>query len=189
MVFTKKKNQQALAFIVLSVSIFVVWHAVTFNKEEVGGFSFEKVPEDVVFLRHEEDERIAEEEGGVAMLHYATPEAIENGGPIYGRLGHTIVSIEYEIPIDSIGERPIGKEGEGGFDLIIEELAEDKNIVYDHMHIGIANSHTGGEHQDDGHNHEHNSSQSLQGEGGDVYLLHFMLISHEDEVRYGLTCS
>ena len=149
-----------------------------------GRIAFPELPEGVVFIEHPEDERIAREKGGVAMKHYATPEALAAGGPIYGVLGYSIVSIEYEIPLDKIGARPVGEPDDPGMLLNIEDFAKQENIPYDHFHIGTAHAHGGTreEHTDD-HDHDHNQTEE------EVLLIHFMLIPHETAVAYGLTCS
>lgn len=111
------------------------------------------------------------EESKVEMEHFATHKAIENGGPIYGVYGYRIVAIEYEVPIAGIGVRPVGDE-DPGFALSRFLLQVPKVPTYDHVHIGRAENH-----------------DAAGGHATHAYLIHFMLISHDEELKIGLSCS
>jgi len=91
-------------------------------------------------------------------------KAIETAAP-----RDEIVSIEYEIHSSLIGGRPVGNEHEG-YLLALKEI-KNLGVNYDHFHIGVSGK------------HEHGHG------GGETYLIHFMLIPHEQELQYGLECS
>lgn len=118
---------------------------------------------------HGEFELKNEVEERAEMQHYATEDAIRSGGPIYGVYGYRIVSIEYEIPVASIGERPVG-ESDPGNALSARILLLGKMVPYDHFHVGESESNFG------------------EGMPRKIYRIHFMLISHEEEVESGLSC-
>ena len=138
--------------------------------------TLDNLPKEAVLVEHPEDVAEAKLAGGIAMRHYATPEAMKAGGPIYGTMGYRIVAIEYEIPAKMVKERTIGKES-AGWKLVLNKLG---GIRYDHFHIGFTEQkHAMGD-EADSHSHSEN--------GGGAYLIHFMLISHEEEIAYGLVC-
>lgn len=105
------------------------------------------------------------------MEHYATEEAIKNGGPIYGVYGYRIVAIEYEIPESRIGVRPVGKDFPG-WDISASFLGFRTPVPYEHVHIGIKQK----EDEDGENKHEK------------TYLIHYMLLSHDEELKIGLNC-
>ena len=114
-----------------------------------------------------------------------TKEDLENGGPVYGVLGYTIISIEYEVPLDSIGSRPVGDPEQQGISFLAETLAQEHEIPFDHFHIGVSHSHKNALHEHEDIHMEVHKHENTE----EVYLIHFMLIPHETEVAYGLTCS
>lgn len=131
--------------------------------------TIESLPKDAVFIEH--DDHTEEAEGGRTPLrHYATPEDLERGGPIYGTFGYRIVAVEYEIPVSTIGERPVGEKGSGSrLILNVPERPELKHLRYDHFHIGRTHI-------------------KVNGNEEEAYSIHFMLIPHEKEESYGLAC-
>ncbi len=137
--------------------------------------TLDDLPKEATFIEHPEDAAEAKLAGGIAMRHYATPGAMKTGGPIYGTMGYRIVAIEYEIPANSVKERPIGKES-AGWKLVLDKLGD---IRYEHFHISFTKQeHTAGDETD----------PAAHSENTGVYLIHFMLISHEEEIAYGLVC-
>ncbi len=167
------------------------------NGDFVKGVSFSTIPEDAVFISHPEDEEIVKEKGGAVMRHYATKEDLKNGGPVYGVLGYSVVSVEYEVKISDIKNRPVGDPEQSGIDLTAENLARKKKISFDHFHIGLSKSHSHSMNEVekegiDNHTHSHTESYSeieQKQQEQEVYLIHYMLIPHEREIAYGLTCS
>ena len=151
-----------------------VWYYFfSYSKEIKGILTLDRLPKDVVFVEHIEDKKLAKEKGGIALRHFATPEASRVGGPIFGVLGYRIVSVEYEIPVSSIGQQLVGGVSRGQ-SLAIEALKDSLPLPYDHFHIAISSrKHFAGE---------------IQESGEDVYLIHFMFIPHEEELEYGLVC-
>ncbi|PIT86659.1 MAG: hypothetical protein COU33_01890, partial [Candidatus Magasanikbacteria bacterium CG10_big_fil_rev_8_21_14_0_10_43_6] len=144
--------------------------------KKVTSLSLDDLPTEAIFVPHPEDEEEAERLGKVPMVHYANPEAIRNGGPVYGTFGYRIVAVEYEIPFESVGIREVGDESSGYLLSIPELIAQDKNISYDHFHIGIS------QHADEhGVENEHKDTN-------ENLIIHFMLIPHEEEVAMGLYC-
>lgn len=133
--------------------------------------TLDDLPEESRLIEHHHDVITTDHQGGVEMRHYGTPDAEEKGGPIYGVLGYRIVSIEYTIPAKMTGKQLVGKEFPG-YDLLVQ-----KNIPYDHFHMGITESHQ---------ILEQMATSSPQ--DSHSFLIHFMLISHEEEVTYGLMC-
>lgn len=127
----------------------------------------DELPESVRLIEHyhAQEDTTADNEEGVEMRHYATPQSHVDGGPTYGVYGYQVVSIEYEIRADEIQERPIGEASEGY--LLALNNIRDLNIPYDHFHIGISEDH----------------------DVNITYLIHLMLIPHEQELQYGLECS
>lgn len=144
----------------------------------------ENLPQDVVYIKHPYEEEQAEEMGKILMRHYGIPEAVERGGPIYGAMGYRIVSIEYEIPVNAIPEKTVGQIFPG----YLLELEESglPHLDYDHFHISY---------QQRGHLHDNTINTSFHEHknngdeiGSGVYSIHFMLIPHTEELRYGLVC-
>lgn len=162
-------------------TIFVSSYFVFRNKKNVQHpnklLTLDDLPKEAIFIRHPEDEEIASQTGGIAMRHYATLEDAKTGGPIYGTMGYRIVSIEYEITEELVKKRPIGQDF-AGWKLTIEKM---KHAHYDHFHIGIINAHHPYFHSDYDKGPRNNV-------GENIYLIHFMLISHEEEKAYGLVC-
>lgn len=128
------------------------------------------LPPGAVYTPHPDEEKQALELGKLPMMHYATPEAIRRGGPIFGAVGYRIVSIEYEIPAEAIGERSVGLDFPG----YLLALPELRGVPVDHFHVSRHPEHLAGA---DAHAHE-----------GGVYSIHFMLIPHEEELRQGIVC-
>ncbi len=133
------------------------------------------VPRGAVFMKHvhsnegQELDEQAHQKGETE--HYATPEAIKNGGPIYGVHGFAIVAIEYEISETEIGTRPVGKDFPGW--ALGNLLLKFKNpIPYDHFHIGI----------------KEDTEVGVGAESNKKYLIHFMLLPHKQELELGLSC-
>lgn len=156
----------------------VIFSGIAYEREKHAyrTLTLDDLPKEAVFIEHPDDVAEAQLAGGIAMRHYATPEAMKAGGPMYGTMGYRIVAIEYEIPVHSVKERPIGKEF-AGWKLMLDTL---DGVRYDHFHIGVTTQkHTAG---------EATNSESHLENGGGTYLIHFMLISHEEEVAYGLVC-
>ena len=141
-------------------------------------FTIDDLPAGAVFMPHPEDDAEAERLEKIAMAHYATPEARERGGPVYGSYGYGIVAIEYEIPLASLGIRAVGDKLPGHFLAFPEILALGKHISYDHFHIAISQHHHG-------ETPEHEERESDEAER---LIIHFMLISHEQEETMGLYC-
>ena len=110
------------------------------------------------------------EEDAGEMEHYATPEAVKNGGPIYGVYGYTIVSVEYEIPESKIGIRMVGKEFPG-WGLAPRFFGLVNSVpFYDHFHVGLKDP------------AESDASSEK------IYRIHFMFLSHDEELNIGLSC-
>lgn len=111
---------------------------------------------------------ITQETGGNAMFYYATPDALKTGGPIFGTFGYKIVSIVYEIPVRELTSPPMGNLPPGGR-LTLNGLGV---IPYDHFYARIV---PGGAQRTD-------TAVSKFSSSGDVLLIHYMLISREEEV-------
>ncbi|MBI2025599.1 hypothetical protein HYT04_02325 [Candidatus Kaiserbacteria bacterium] len=128
------------------------------------------LPPGVRYVSHPGEEAQAQEAGKVVMQHFGTPEAIKAGGPVYGVLGYRVVAVEYEIPVHKIPKKTVGQEFPG----YLLDLPELRGLTYDHFHISA---------QEEGLTHE---------EGGTprdgTYSIHFMFISHEEELSFGLVC-
>ncbi|MEX2013997.1 MAG: hypothetical protein WD896_01430 [Parcubacteria group bacterium] len=146
------------------------------NKETLAirTLTLEDLPQDVIPVAHVHSEaEITRNENGEPtgeMEHYATPEAIQNGGPIYGVYGYRIVSIEYEVPESKIGLRMVGKEFPGwGLAPSFFGLT-DSAPLYDHFHVGLKD--------------EHEAGITV----GKTYRIHFMFLSHDEELKIGLSC-
>ena len=136
--------------------------------------TIEDLPKGVIPVEHVHPEtEITRDENGQPtgeMDHYATPEAIKNGGPIYGVYGYRIVSIEYEIPELKIGLRMVGKEFPGwGLAPLFFGLI-DSTPSYDHFHVGLKDTH------------------EVKTSTGKTYRIHFMFLSHDEELGIGLSC-
>ena len=160
-------------FLVIATSVLalisIVLFALTGVKTKPRPLTISDLPRDVAYVRHKSEEAEAQEAGKIIMLHYGTPKAIQEGGPIFGVMGHRVVSVEYEIPADKIPEKTVGKEFPG----YLLDLPELKHMRYDHLHISY---------HKEGLAHEGTSS------GHGTYSLHFMFITHEEELAFGLVC-
>ncbi|NQV93503.1 hypothetical protein HQ403_03365 [Candidatus Kaiserbacteria bacterium] len=159
-----------ISLLVLVLGFFMILQYLFFtfyvNTEDHASMTFDNLPKDVRIIEHyHPQEENREDEERVEMRHYATPQAHIDGGPSYGVYGYQVVSIEYEIRADEIQERPIGEASEGY--LLALNNIRDLNIPYDHFHIGISEDH----------------------DVNITYLIHLMLIPHEQELQYGLECS
>ncbi len=158
--------------LVLAVAVFGYWMAFPFinNATPTKTLTVEDLPDGAEYVRHANEEAEAEEADKLSILHYATPEAHSAGGPTFGVVGYRIVSIEYEFPESEIPSKTVGQEF-GGYVLALPGY---KTIPYDHFHISVHDespqAHT------DTDRHE------------PVYSIHFMLISHEEELSMGLVC-
>lgn len=155
-----------LASIVVLSAITLLWFLGLGPSEEI--MTMAHLPKDAIFIEHREDEELAQKIGGVAMQHYASPEALRNGGPIYGILGYRVVSIEYKIPASAIKERTGDLQFEG-WKLAI---AKSEQLHFDHFHIGP----------------HHDDSPDMGRSTDPVYLIHFMLVPHSFERDFGLIC-
>jgi len=136
--------------------------------------SREDLPKGVVFVPHVHPEgEMQHDTSGQPvgeMEHYGTPEAIKNGGHIYGVYGYSIVSIEYEIPESKIGRRMVGKDF-SGWGLAPSFFGLGNHIPpYDHFHVGIKDK------------------RETNTEAEKTYLIHFMLLPHAEELEIGLSC-
>lgn len=149
-------------FILLLVSVIPM----QFSKTIPSALTLEDLPPDAKYARHPEEESEAQGAEKIVMRHYATPSALKAGGPIYGLMGFKVVAIEYEIPAAQIPTKTVGQEFPG----YLLRLPEFQNIPYDHFHISFQ---------------EHGLA-SYPGQG--VYSIHFPLISHEEELKFGLVC-
>lgn len=170
-----------LATLILLGTLFV---SVFGARQEARFVVLENLPRDIVYIKHPYEEEQAEETGKILMRHYGTPEAVEQGGPIYGAMGYRIVSIEYEISVNAIPEKTVGQTFPG----YLLELEESgfPYLDYDHFHISYQQ---GGHLYDKTINtsfREHKNNEDENGSG--VYSIHFMLIPHTEELRYGLVC-
>ena len=96
--------------------------------------TIDDLPKGAVFVSHDHDLKEVKLTGGVAMRHYATPEAAKAGGPIYGTMGYRIVAIEYDVKSDMIVNKAVGKEFPG-WKLLIENSDKFK---YDHFHVDFS---------------------------------------------------
>jgi len=135
-------------------------------------FTVEDLPSGVAYVRHANEEAEAEEAEQLTMKHYATPEAHSTGGPTFGVVGYRIVSIEYELPESEIPSKTVGQEF-GGYLLALPGYG---TIPYDHFHISV--------HDESPQAHTHTD----EGIHEPIYSIHFMLISHEEELSMGLVC-
>lgn len=133
------------------------------------------LPKEAVFVPHPEDDAEAKRLGKIPMAHYATPEATAAGGPVYGSFGYGIVAVEYEISVSAIGVRAVGGSLPGYLLAIPEAIAAEKNIPYDHFHVGISQ-------------HKHTEEETENEEDRQIMIIHFMLIPHEVEEEQGLYC-
>lgn len=137
--------------------------------------TLDDLPTGAAFLPHPEDDEEAKRLGKIPMAHYATPEAAQAGGPVYGAFGYGIVAVEYEIPVGSIGVREVGGGLPGHLLALPEAIAAEKNISYDHFHVGISQ-------------HKHTEEETENEEDHQILIIHFMLIPHEVEEEQGLYC-
>lgn len=180
----KRKN----ILIAISVTVVVLSGIILVGtsgiRQEPAFATLEDLPKDVVYIKHPYEEEQAEEMGKILMRHYGTPEAMGQGGPVYGAMGYRIVSIEYEIPVNAIPEKTVGQTFPGYLLALKQDMLPQ--LGYDHFHISY---------QQSGHLYNIDTNMSLQehaiskneSEAG-VYSIHFMLIPHTEELRYGLVC-
>lgn len=153
-----KTKIATVAILVVTFSALFVLLVTIQKKPRVPTFS--DLPEGVVYVSHPHEEREALAREKIPMTHYATPEAIAAGGPIFGTVGYRIVAVEYEIPSSNILERSVGTSFSG----YLLNQPSLKGFPIDHMHIS----------------EKENVKKS--------YDIHFMLISHEEEERNGIYC-
>lgn len=152
--------------ILLLLSAFNIY-ALAQKRLQTRALTVADLPQGVHYVRHESEEQQAQEARKMVMQHYATPEAIQNGGPAFGVVGYRIVSIEYEVPIDKIPEKTVGQLFPG----YLLKLPGLGDVPYDHFHIS-----------------HHRGALSGMGKTGEEYSIHFMLISHAEELSLGLVC-
>lgn len=169
----------AIVSAVVAAAVLVLFWLIFSLPQKPPVLTLDYLPKGVAFIDHPEDAALAEKTGGVAMTHYATPEALEHGGPIFGTLGYRIISIEYEIPASKVGNRMVGRQDSAGENLIIESLKQKSSLPYNHFHLGIA---------EEEHSHHNNRPPNIDPHDDTMYVIHFMLISHEEEVGWGLVC-
>ena len=154
--------------------ILVVVFVSTKETLAVRTLTLEDLPEGVIHMSHVHPEaEITRNENGEStgeMEHYATPEAIQNGAPIYGVYGYRIVSVEYEIPESKIGLRMVGKEFPG-WGLAPSFFGLTNSVpLYDHFHVGLKD--------------KLETGVTI----GETYRIHFMFLSHDEELKIGLNC-
>lgn len=137
--------------------------------------TLDDLPAEAVFLPHPEDDAEAKRLGKISMAHYATPEAAQAGGPVYGTFGYGIAAVEYEIPLDSLAIRTVGDTSPGQLLDIPEIRTAAKTIPYDHFHVGISQ-------------HRHAEEETENSDDHQILIIHFMLIPHEVEEEHGLYC-
>lgn len=125
-------------------------------------YTIEDLPVGAESVEHAHETAEAEEAEQISMDHYATPEALEIGGPIFGVIGYRIVSVEYELKASDIPSKTVGQAFEG----YLLNLPDYAGIAYDHFHIS---------------SHEEESGET-------EYSIHLMLIPHEEELSIGLVC-
>lgn len=135
--------------------------------------TIDDLPAGAILIDSPDTAAIAQEAGSNAMFYYATPDALKAGGPIFGTFGYRIVSISYEIPIHELTSRPTGNPLPGGR-LALEGLGE---IPYDHFYVRAVPKEA-----------RHANTAMNTNSSGDMLLIHFMLISHEEEVADKLAC-
>lgn len=133
-------------------------------------FTVEDLPSLAEYVRHANEEAEAEIAEQLSMRHYATPEARSTGGPIFGVVGYRIVSIEYEFLESKIPSKTVGQEFMG----YMLALPGYGTIPYDHFHISV--------HDESPQVHTDEDRREP------IYSIHFMLISHEEELSMGLVC-
>ncbi|MEX2013617.1 MAG: hypothetical protein WD897_01735 [Parcubacteria group bacterium] len=163
------KNKILISAIILFLFA-AIGVAVLFSAKTHTALTVEDLPSGVEYVRHPDEELQAETEEKITMRHYATPDAVKVGGPSFGIIGYRIVSIEYEIPVLEIPTKTVGQEFPG----YLLSLPEFKNIRYDHFHISY---------QKEGLAH----NEGEEAHGGS-YSIHFMLIPHEEEIKFGMVC-
>src|SRR3989344_9160138 len=108
----------------------------TYQIERTAPLTVEDLPEGTAYIFHPEDEAEARRLEKIPMAHYATPEAMREGGPTYGAFGRQIVAIEYELPLSNLGVRAVGQSASGQLLALPEIHALGKEIHYDHFHVG-----------------------------------------------------
>lgn len=125
-------------------------------------FTIEDLPVGAESVEHAHETAEAEEAEQISMKHYATPEALGKGGPIFGAIGYRVISVEYEFRATDIPHKTVGQEFPG----YLLNIPGYENMNYDHFHIS-----------------------SHDAESGEIeYSAHFMLIPHEEELGLGLVC-
>ena len=171
--FISRKSFLVMGTAFLGLVLVVVFVS-TKETPTVRTLTLEDLPQDVIHVAHVHPEaEIARDEHGEPtseMEHYATPEAIQNGGPIYGVYGYRIVSVEYEIPESKIGLRMVGKEFPG-WGLAPSFFGLTNSVPsHDHFHVGL--------------------KDKLEAEAvmEETYRIHFMFLSHDEELKTGLSC-
>ncbi|MDP3947368.1 MAG: hypothetical protein Q8Q41_01600 [bacterium] len=128
------------------------------------------LPPGVRYISHPDEEAQAQEAGKIVMQHFGTSEAVLKGGPTYGVMGYRVISVEYEIPKDTIPSKTLGQPFPG----YLLDLSELHGLTYDHFHISA---------QEEGLAHEEGEAPH-----GGTYSIHFMFISHKEELSFGLVC-
>lgn len=170
-------TKERAPLLILVIAVVVLIGTAAFDRmrqpEYFFGLPLSMMPKEVELVHHEHGKEVSEyREERAEMQHYGTTEALANGGPIYGVHGYHIVSVEYEMPLSKIGNRPVGEE-DPGYLLRLLEKELSAGIPYDHFHIGYSESVA------DGHT-DHVHEQSI--------LIHFMFIPHALEMKLGLSC-
>lgn len=136
-------------------------------------FTIEDLPAGAESVEHAHETTQAEEAEQISMKHYATTESLATGGPIFGVIGYKIVSIEYEIKASDVPAKTVGQKF-GGYLLRISGYG---NIAYDHFHISVHDESL-----------QANIDDEHKNERERTYSIHFMLITHEEELGLGLVC-
>jgi hypothetical protein len=175
--FTKREQKLLIiASVFFALLVFcVAWFG---NKHAtVTTLTRENIPHDAVFVDHHHDAKELDESGQPKgeMEHWATPEAMQRGGPIYGIYGYSLVSIEYEVGDSEMGAHAVGKEFPG-WNLSSTFLGFKTLVPYDHFHIGIIND----DHAEGASTTPHVHEKK--------YRIHFMLLPHSEELKIGLNC-
>lgn len=185
--FFTVRNALLLVFFVSIALNLSYWH---FASSCCRPLTREDLPRGAVPVRHvhnnEGKELDAAGHAKGEMEHWATPEAIKNGGPTYGVYGYSIVAIEYEVPESMIGAHEVGKEF-SGWNLSSQFLGFNTATPYDHFHIGIK-AEASAEAEDVRVDTSHHGEEASAHKGEKTYLIHYMLIPHEEELRIGLSC-
>ncbi|MDO8589747.1 MAG: hypothetical protein Q7R69_00550 [bacterium] len=171
--FISRKLVLVIGMVFLALLVVMVFISIK-QKPTVRTLTLEDLPEGVIHVAHVHPEaEVARDENGQPigeMHHYAMPEAVKNSGPIYGVYGYRIVSVEYEIPESKIGLRMVGKEFPG-WGLASSFFGFINSVPpYDHFHVGLKDK------------------QKTSAATGKTYRIHFMFLSHDEELKIGLSC-